>query len=266
MDLTPYIAQKGEKPLDNIVPDGGFCRIFRTIGCIGDSLSSGEFESCDEQGLNKGYHDYFEYSWGQYIAREAGIKVYNFSRGGMTASEYFENYAALKDFWDEDKICQAYIIALGVNDICNQNQELGSISDINPENLYRNIKTFAGQYAQIIQKLKTKQPQARFFLMTIPKDEDKEKNLLKESHAKLLYEMAEFFDYTYVIDLYKYAPVYDEEFRRNFFLGGHMNPQGYILTAKMVMSYIDYIIRNNPEDFAQVPFIGKPYHNHNAKW
>ena len=44
-----------------------------------------------------------------------------------------------------------------------------------------------------------------------------------------------------------------------------MNPMGYILTAKMTMSYIDYIIRQQPEDFAQVGFIGKGVHNYTAK-
>lgn len=68
-----------------------------------------------------------------------------------------------------------------------------------------------------------------------------------------------------MIDLNKYAPVYDEEFKRRFYLGGHMNPMGYILTAKMTMSYIDYIIRQHPEDFAQVGFIGKGVHNYTAK-
>ena len=34
----------------------------------------------------------------------------------------------------------------------------------------------------------------------------------------------------------------------------------YRLTALMVESYIDYIIRNNPEDFKQVSFIGTPYY------
>jgi len=45
-----------------------------------------------------------------------------------------------------------------------------------------------------------------------------------------------------------------------------MNPMGYLLTAKYVMSYIDYIIRHNMEDFAQVGFIGTPHHNASAKW
>ena len=53
MDLTRYYANADEKPLDVIKPDGGFTGIFRTIACIGDSLSSGEFEG-------QGYHDYFE--------------------------------------------------------------------------------------------------------------------------------------------------------------------------------------------------------------
>ena len=80
MDMRRYYANPGEMPLDCIKPDGGFTAIFRTIACIGDSLSSGEFESLTEDG-QRGYHDLFEYSWGQYIARAAGCKVYNFSRG-----------------------------------------------------------------------------------------------------------------------------------------------------------------------------------------
>lgn len=265
MDLTKYVSVPDEKPLDNIVQDGGFCKIFRTIACIGDSLSSGEFQSADING-NPGYHDYYEYSWGQYMAREAGIMVYNFSRGGMTAKEYMDSFAAQNGFWDEDKNCQAYIIALGVNDLIGKKQDLGSISDVCLSNFYQNKDTFAGNYAKIIQRLKVQQPNAKFFLMTMPRNTNSEENKIIKTHAELLYKMAELFDYTYVIDLFKYAPVYDEEFKRNFFLDGHMNPQGYILTAKMVMSYIDYIVRNNPEEFAQVPFIGKPYHNYKAKW
>ena len=83
MDINAFMKQENEKPLDNLVVNGGFCGIFRKIACIGDSLSSGEFESMKD-GV-KGYHDYFESSWGQFLARDAGCSVYNFSRGGMTA-------------------------------------------------------------------------------------------------------------------------------------------------------------------------------------
>ena len=50
MDLEKLLYPENEKPLDRIVYDGGYTRIFRTIGCIGDSLSSGEFETRDKEG------------------------------------------------------------------------------------------------------------------------------------------------------------------------------------------------------------------------
>jgi len=265
MDLSTFIATPDEKPLDRLVTNGGLCPIFRTIACIGDSLSSGEFESTNEEG-KKGYHDYFEYSWGQYIAREAGLKCYNFSKGGMTARQYRQSFGDAKCCWDGEKRSQAYIIALGVNDLCNQGHELGSIADINMDDYNKNPDTFAGNYAYIIQRYKKMQPKARFFLVTMPLGMYADRNEKIHQHNKLLHEMAELFEYTYVIDLTKYAPVYDEEFRRNFYLGGHMNAAGYLFTARMIMSYIDYIIRNNPEDFAQIGFVGTPYHNRTAKW
>ncbi len=266
MTLEAYLKNPNEKPLDRIVDDGGFTSIFRTIGCIGDSLSSGEFESTDpDDWSKKGYHDYFEYSWGQYIARAAGCTVYNFSRGGMTAKEYWERFAEENDYWNPDKLCQAYILALGVNDLLNLNWEMGSVDDINLEDYNKNANTFCGYYARIIQRLKSMQPQAHFFLMTMPRCGDA-KDEQKAQHAKLLHEMAKIFDYTYVIDFYEYSPVHDEEFKKAFYLGGHMTPTGYVFTAKITMSYIDYLIRQTPEDFVQVGFIGKGVHNYSAKW
>ena len=265
MTLEDYMrVDPNEKPLDNIPMDGGLCAIFRTLGCIGDSLSSGEFESLNEEG-KKGYHDYYEYSWGQYIARHAGLCAYNFSKGGMTAENYWKSFAEDRGFWSPDLLCQGYIIALGVNDIINRGQELGSVADINLEDYNQNAETFAGYYGRIIQRLKSMQPHARFFLVTMPRSGNA-KDPLREAHAALLHDMAKLFDYTYVIDLFRYAPVYDDTFRSRYFLGGHMNPAGYILTARMIEAYIDYLVRHNPEDFMQIPFIGKGYHNVSAKW
>ena len=258
MDITKMFSET-EKPLDNLVTDGGFCKIFRTIGCVGDSLASGEFETIDAEG-KKSYHDMFEYSWGQYIARACGSKVYNFSRGGMTAKEYVQRFADANDFWNPEKKSQAYIIALGVNDILNRNMELGTVEDIK-ENYRENADTFAGYYGAIIQRYKEIEPDAKFFLMTMPKKGREERDAKRDKHAALLYQMAERFSNTYVLDLMKYAPVYDESFVEKFFLNGHMNPCGYILTAQMTMSYIDYIIRHNMKDFAEVGLIGTPFKN-----
>ena len=45
-----------------------------------------------------------------------------------------------------------------------------------------------------------------------------------------------------------------------------MSATGYLLTARMFASYIDYIIRHNPEDFTQIGFVGTNFHNVNYKW
>ena len=257
MNIYEYInGVEGEKPLDRIVTDGGFCAIFRTIACIGDSLSSGEFESLKPDGTKR-YHDFYEYSWGQFVGRSCGSKVYNFSCGGMTAKEYVENFADKMGYWDRGKACQAYIIALGVNDITRhiKNElELGSIADIDINDYRNNANTFVGYYAQIIQRIKQIQPRAKIFLVSPLKHGD-EKDEKRKIVRDLLEEMTKIFNCTYLLDMWTYAPLQDSAYNAKFRLG-HLTPAGYVLTARMIESYIDYLIRKYPEDFNQVEFIG----------
>lgn len=261
MSLSAFFTNDpNELPLERAVSDGGFCGIFRTIACVGDSLSSGEFVS--RVNGEPGWHDMYDYSWGQYLARMAGCKVYNFSRGGLHANAFINFYATEHDVWAPEKAAQAYIIALGVNDIVNQRQPYGDITDINDEDPAKNAPTFCGYYARIIACFKKIQPKAKFFLMTIPRsDEDPEKEALADGHAEVIHKLAKYYDNTYVLDFRKYAPVYDADFRHNFYLDDHMNAAGYLLTAKMVASYIDYIIRHNPDDFRQIGFVGTDLYN-----
>ena len=263
MKIEEWIGlDENELPLQNIVSDGGYCGIFRTIACVGDSLSSGEFEATNENG-DTTWHDMYDYSWGQFLARMAGCTVYNFSRGGMTAKEYCDSFARENNYWSPRLAAQAYIVALGVNDLHGQKQPVGSIADICDADPEQNRDTFAGHYAKIIQRYKKIEPEAKFFLITMPVNatEGEEESSQSEEHAKLLYDMAEHFDNTYVIDLRKYGPVYDETFHKRFFMGGHLAPTGYVFTAKLVTSYIDYIIRHHMEEFKQVGFIGTPFRN-----
>ncbi len=254
MDWENLLYNPDEKPLDRLVSGYSYTSIFRTIAFIGDSLSSGEFETRGEQG-NKGYHDMFDYSWGQYIARKNGLKAYNFSRGGMTAREYLDSFAEANGFWDEDKKCQAYVIALGVNDVYNGGLEVGGVEDIDPENYRKNKPTFIGNYAQIISRYKEISPDAKFFFVTFPNDDIRGTQEQKEKTIKALYDLTKVFSNSYVLDINKYGPVYDERFREKFYLYGHMNPMGYIFTANIIDSYIDYIIRKNPDDFKNIAFV-----------
>lgn len=257
-----------ENPLANAVPDGGLCAVFRTVGFVGDSLSSGEFEALTAEGV-RSWHDMFEYSWGQFIARRCGLKAINFSRGGMTAKEFNASFGKACGFEQPENVCQAYVIALGVNDVLNTGNPVGTLKDIDFENYENNKPTFAGEYAKIVQKIKKMQPKARVFLMSMPRETyggKENKPELRKEHRDFLASLAEKFEFTYVLDFYKYAPVYDDEFRKNYYLGGHLNAAGYKLTADFVMSYIDYIIRKHPEDFCQVGFIGTGFHYHGVKW
>lgn len=86
---------------------------------------------------------------------------------------------------------------------------------------------------------------------------DEERNRRADVHAAFLYEIADTFQNVYVIDLRKYGPIYDKEFKDAFFYNNHMTPCGYMFTAKMFMSYIDYLIRHHMNDFKLAGMIGR---------
>jgi len=243
-----------EKPLDTLVGGYSNTAIFRKIAFIGDSLSSGEFETVDADG-NSGYHDLYEYSWGQFIARKNGLIAYNFSRGGMTAKWYLNSFAEKNGFFNKDKAAQAYVIALGVNDVFNDKTPIGTAEDIGAYKPRENCP-FISNYAEIVRRYKEISPDAKFFFVTIPQQMYYEKDETISAIAQAIYALAEHFDNSYVIDLYKYGPKYDREFREKYFLLGHMSPAGYLHAANLINAYIDYIIRTNPEDFKHVGFIG----------
>ena len=245
MNQYRYTAPTDEKPLEHMVKDGGYTSIFRTIACVGDSMASGEFETFDPETKEHHFYDMFPYSWGQYIARMAGCTVHNFSRGGMTASEYCQGYAESKGWWDPALAAQAYIVGLGANDLFGAHQPLGEMSDIHPEDPEQNADTFTGWYAKLIMKYKAIQPDAKFFLVTLARethwqaDEDNPMARAVAAHASRLRELADYFDNTYVIDLHTYAPPHDRPFFERFYLHGHMNPMGYRIIAEQIGSYID---------------------------
>ena len=253
MDAKEYIyGVENEKPLDRMVSNGGFCSIFRSITVIGDSLANGTFESYKEDGSRR-FHEFPEYSWPAHIARSTGSMVQNFSRGGMSAKEYIESYADKMCYWDKCKLTQAYIIALGANDIASD-VPLGSTKDVCMEDCTKNAPTIAGFYAQIIQRIKALQPRAKIFLVSMPQG-DEPKDEERKAFRDILECYTKMFNRTYLIDLFTYAPINDAKYKDLFRLG-HLTPAGYVFTARMIESYIDYIIRHNQKDFNQIAFIG----------
>ncbi len=255
MNWDTLLYPTDEQPLDRLTDGYSHTSIFRRIAFIGDSLSSGEFETRDRDG-NAAYHDFYDYSWGQFIARKNGLTAYNFSRGGMTAEEYLDRFAEEQGFWDSAKACQAYVIALGVNDLFNRRMPLGTLDDVHPDDPSKNAPTFLGQYAAIVSRYKAIAPDATFFFVTFPHLVEPELEETVQGMIKGLYGLSERFDNTYVIDLYRYGPVYDARFQEQFYRHGHMSPAGYLLTARLIDSYIDYIVRHHPQQFKHIGFVG----------
>lgn len=257
--VEPYLKEKfevkphfeNEKPLDVIDKTGGYMSIFHNFGVIGDSLASGNMEGVDSSGTYV-YRDFLDYSWGKSIERATGCTYHRFSRGG----QYLHDNNWFDEWKDkiETELCSAYIICIGFNDynwLKEDPSRYGTIADIKSD-YTQNPNTLYGQYAKMIQLIKSVQPKARIFLCNM------EWNNTDDSRINtVISDLANHFDYCYLIDLYTYAhePFWGVE---NIYKTGvyHKNTLGYQKMAWDVMSYIDYIVRHNMEEFIDVQFIG----------
>jgi len=151
---------------------------------------------------------------------------------------------------------QAYIIALGTNDY--NGLTVGNTStDINLSDYTLNADTFAGNYAGIIQRIKSLQPKAIIFVSTLCYEGSD-----REAYNNVIRSMPTIFENVYLIDIYTYAPKFIDDWSSRYRLGYHLNAMGYQWEAWMYMTYIDWIIRNNYSKFKQVAFIGTNY-SHN---
>lgn len=177
------------------------------------------------------------------------------SRGGMTAREFIRVFADKQGFFRRKFASQAYLIALGANDIA-QKHPVGTLNDLNASDWRRNEDTFAGNMGGIISAFREIEPRSAFFLITMPKGNGIEyTRMMKDRHRELMYELAAHYPNTYVIDLREYGLVYDDTFRKLFYLNGHMNAAGYLFTAQVIASYMDYIVRHNMEAFAETGLV-----------
>ena len=253
MDRRFFENREGELPLQEIRPDCGFLSIFRRVGVVGDSLSSGEFESKDEEGRIS-YHDMYEYSWPSILARITGAEWHNYSRGGMSAREFLGGYAEKRGFFEKR---QCLIIALGTNDLFVYGHPMGSAEDVHPLAPQENPDTFLGNIGRIVSRYKSLEPELRLFLIGPMKDGSSLlHDSLVEKATEELGKIARLFSHGYLLDMARYGTIWDEGMRARYGLGYHPNPMGYHAYALMVGNYIDYLIRANMKDFREVPFIG----------
>ena len=245
MDRMFTSAAPGEHPFAYFPPNGGLAGCFHSLGCIGDSLSAGEFVTREEDGTLC-YVDHYEHAWGAYFSALCGTEVKIFARGGMTAREFNASFAAESGFYAPQNRCEAYVIALGVNDLYHANAPIGTASSTDDG-------SFSAELQKIIFAIRAFDPKIHVFLMTMPRDHRSEAAPhCGKQHAVLLRELTQKFPKTHLLDFHAYAPLYDEAFREAYFLNGHMNAAGYRLTAQMIAAYIDFVMRQTSAEFDEI--------------
>ncbi len=239
-------------PLKTILRDGGLTNIFTKIGCIGDSLTAGQFESNNEGQTQ--YNTMDDYSYPAHLNRILNCNVKKFARGGLTAKSWLNYFSEIA--FTSENLCECYIIALGTNDIGYNGSFSGAISDINLNNYNNNADTSVGNYGKIIQKIKEAQPKAKIFCCGIPNT----RNSIGERNSAntLISAICDLFEDCYFMDFAQYGVKNNDvaNWKAIYYMGGHMSSQGYYEWACMVSTYIDAIIKLYPNKFKQIPFIG----------
>lgn len=238
-----------DNPLNVIKETAGYTRMFKTIGCIGDSVAKGYVTT------SVGGVDLVDYSFPSYLEKICGNKVYNWGVSGATSKSWLEGYngsTAHIECFDGNHKCDAYIIGLGGNDGKNNDVPVGSLDDIK-ENYNDNPNTFYGNMDKIIRKIKEIQPKAKIFLTTY---------LIYDLSRILPYEgatriLATKYENCYLLDLHLYGEKYYDDY--DYSDGHHKNALGYLKKAHIIATYIDWVIKNNKSDFMNVQFIGTDY-------
>lgn len=258
--LCDNLLPSDELPLSVIRETPGAIEIFCNVGCIGDSLASGEaaYENTDG---SVGYVDLYRHSWGQYLARATGNRYYNWSKGGLRTDTWLSSSYADECF-DGAHLCEAYIIGLGQNDynyISSQSLDaasyIGTAADVVVSDYSQNKDSFCGRYGKIIQKIKQVQPKSKLFLLTDPNSKVEESGI-----NQAIRDLSALFDNVYLVDLYTYGRVhYTSGLIASMRRSGHFNALAYRKMAYIIATYIDWIIGHNPDEFSEVEFIGTDY-------
>lgn len=157
--IDAVVSRLGTNDVALIENDFSTISVFETVGICGDSLASGEIH------VGSSGSSYYNLSWGQIMARNCGVDVYNYSVSGYSTRTFLNsNSRGLpKVLADDPK--NLYIMAFGLNDI-NIADYLGSISDIKAD-YTQNPDTFYGNYARIIEQVQEHAPGAKIILSTM---------------------------------------------------------------------------------------------------
>ena len=259
-DRTIYFG--ADSPINTIGGTLGFASMFEDWGFIGDSLTSGYIavdniggvSPLKNDGIGSIGRNIYRMSWGQILCRMCGTKGTNFSIGGATTVSWLSQFAngATNVGYNSDGTIgvnfltqkkSAYTICLGTNDSGN-NIPVGNVAtDVDLNDYNNNANTFAGNYAKIIQMCKAMTPSCKMFLIT--PFSWWSMGAESKGYNAVVRQLATMFSKVYLIDLYNYGILSANDYEYQ----AHCNTQGYTYVSYVIASYIDFIVRDNPNDF-----------------
>lgn len=200
--------------------------MFEKFAVIGDSYASGEV-------VLSGYDDYYNVSWGQILARMTGSKCLNLSAGGLSTRTWLTSPKGLS-LLKSSEAQQLYILALGINDYYALGESyLGVKADIESK-----TDTFYGNYARIIEEVKTKAPKAKIIISTIEGTSD-----VVEKFNQAIIDLANHYAIPYLVQNN------DEFFKSSYYkdnmLQGHPVATVYSAMAKTFKRMIEKCMFDN---------------------
>lgn len=153
--------------------------IFPKVGVIGDSFASGFLDGAPE-----GHRERYSLAWCKIMSRKCGFDLLNCSRGGLSTRTWLTDSSRGLPYMNQHDAQDLYMIALGINDIgqINDNLEsLGTIADIDLDNPDTNPNTFYGNYGKILSAIKAKSADAKVVLITIPKPNSGDNKMINDA-------------------------------------------------------------------------------------
>ena len=233
-----YGKNEGRKPCFDLDSMGlqPSIKNFKRIGVVGDSFASGAIRSGDK------IKDNYYCSWPQVMGRKYGMRVTNYTKGGMNTSSWLtasEGYSRMIRTPADD----LYILILGINDANglippSGESYLGSIKDIKGRgDITQYPNTFYGNYGRIIELIRAHAPGAKMVMLNMTDPGE-----ISHKYNGAIMEIARYYGIPYInqmTDDFFFTETY-----LNFDLG-HPTKAGYSGMADAFVRLIEESMKTN---------------------
>lgn len=228
-----------------------FLQIFKSVVCLGDSLTAG-FTAVDDVMMGSANARTEKLNYPGFLEKRTGNVWKNIAIGSSTCHHWRYLDGPTVDYKpniEEANIhTDLYTIALGAND--NRTSfAIGTAADINDADAESNGDTFYGNYDYVVRKLHGYNPNAHIILFTMSQIEGGSADKYNEA----IRYIAEKYDYCHLLDLWNIAD-FNSAFLRSCWKSAHFTPIGYNRVSSLMEFYINKMMAENLSSFIKAPY------------